>query len=267
MTERIVTSLQNERIKAIRALEMRKVRRETGLYVAEGVSVLAMAQQAGIAPRTLVTLAGAPETPTARQIIAWAVKEHAEVLVVSEPVLAKIAAKDNPQTMLAVFEQRYRDAPAPRSLGGADTWVALEDIRDPGNLGTIVRTVHAAGAAGIVLVGTCCDPYARDSVRATMGSIFHVPLARMDKPQFMSLLATWPGDTIAADLAATHDFRAGGTRRPELIVMGREGPGLSAEVAQACRRRVRIPMSGSLDSLNLAVATALMLYEIRRDRL
>jgi TrmH family RNA methyltransferase len=267
MTERVVTSLQNERIKAIRALDMRKVRRETGLYVAEGVSVLAMARHAGIAPRTLVTLAGAPETPTARQIVSWALQQRAEVLAVSEPVLAKIAAKDNPQTMLAVFEQRFADAPRPDAVGPADTWVALEEIRDPGNLGTIIRTVHAAGTAGIVLVGTCCDPYARDCVRATMGSIFHVPLVRMESPQFLALLTAWPGETIATDLSSTHDFRAGNTQSPELVVMGREGPGLSAQLAHSCRRRVRIPMAGSLDSLNLAVATALMLYEVRRDRL
>ena len=100
-----------------------------------------------------------------------------------------------------------------------------------------------------------------------MGSIFGVPLARMAHDAFEQLLKAWPGDSVGTHLAATQDFRHCAYRRPTLLVMGGEGPGLSDAAAQACSRRVKIPMAGNLDSLNLAVATALMLYQVLADDL
>ncbi len=262
-TPATITSLQNDRIKAIRALEMRKVRRETGLFVAEGVSILASARDLGFAPETLVYQAGSAGSGIARQLVAWALREQAECLEVSEPVLAKLAAKDNPQNMLAVFRQRFAEPPEPARVAPDAVWLALEEVRDPGNLGTIVRTADAVGAAGIILVGTCCDPYARESIRATMGSIFAVPLVRMTIEAFAALATAWPGDVVGTHLAGTEDFRTAAIRAPALLVMGSEGPGLSAAATAACTKLVRIPMAGRLDSLNLAIATALVLYHLR----
>jgi TrmH family RNA methyltransferase len=264
---RAVTSLQNERVKLIRSLEMRKVRRETGLFVAEGASVLVTARDAGWTPKMLVFLAGSAQTGIARALLDWAQAAGAECLEVSEAVLAKVAAKDNPQTVLAVFEQRWAGEPDAAAVAGDGVWLALEAVRDPGNLGTIVRTADAVGAGGIVLVGACVDPYARECVRATMGSIFHVPLVRMAPERFLAWAAGWRGDLVGTRLSAREDFRAVDYRGPTLLLMGSEGPGLSPELAGACSRLVKIPMAGRLDSLNLAAATALMLYEIRRDAL
>ncbi|MEQ1711799.1 MAG: RNA methyltransferase [Hyphomicrobium sp.] len=262
-----ISSLTNERIKAIRALEMRKERKETGLFVAEGASILVTARDQGFAPETLVHLAGAAESGIAKGLLAWAAKTRAEVLEVSEAVLGKLAAKDNPQTMLGVFRQRWSPLPEPRSVPAGSCWVALEDVRDPGNLGTILRTADAVGAGGVVLVGTCCDPYSRECVRATMGSIFTVPITRATREEFMAWRAGWSGDVIGTHLDGRADFRAVTYREPVLLVMGSEGPGLSVEMAAACSRLVKIPMAGSLDSLNLAVATALALYQIRGSHL
>jgi len=264
---RAITSLQNERVKLIRSLEMRKVRRETGLFVAEGASVLVTAREAGWAPRMLVFLAGSAQAGVARELLTWAEAAGAECLEVSPAVLAKLAAKDNPQTMLGVFEQRWAAEPAAERLAQDVLWLALEAIRDPGNLGTIIRTTDAVAAAGVILVGTSCDPYSHEAVRASMGSIFNVPLVRMSAERFLALVAAWEGDVVGTHLSGREDFRAVRYRAPTLLAMGSEGPGLSAELAAACSRLVKIPMAGSLDSLNLAVATALMLYEIRKDRL
>lgn len=261
---RAITSLQNERVKFIRALEMRKARKETGLFVAEGASLLVSARDAGWTPKMLAFLAGSAASGVHGELLRWAGAAGAECLEVSEAVLAKLAAKDNPQTMLGVFEQRWSVEPDPGKLAKETVWLALEGIRDPGNLGTIVRTVDAVGANGILLIGACCDPYSREAVRATMGSIFAVPLVRIDSDRFVSWVARWPGDVVGTSLAARDDFRAGPYRAPTLLLMGSEGPGLSPQLAQACSKLVRIPMVGSLDSLNLAVATALTLYEIRR---
>jgi TrmH family RNA methyltransferase len=258
-----ITSLQNERVKAIRALEMRKARKETGLFVAEGASVLITAREHGFTPETLVYKAGTATSGPARGLVEGALKAGAECLEVSEPVLDKLASKDNPQSMLGVFRQRWAQAPDAKRAAAEDAWVALEEVRDPGNLGTIIRTADAVGAKGVILIGTSCDPYARECVRATMGSIFAVPLVRMTREAFLALAGTWPGDVVGTHLDAHEDFRKVGYRGPVLLVMGSEGPGLSEPVAAACTRLVRIPMAGRLDSLNLAVATALMLYHVR----
>ncbi len=264
-TARVITSLQNDRVKAVRALDMRKERKDTGLFVAEGLSILMTAREAGFVPETLIYRAGAIEAPAVRAFVDWALTRHAEVLEVSTAVLEKLAAKENPQTLLAVYKQRYADAPSAKSVPDHATWVALEEVRDPGNLGTIIRTADAAGAGGVMLIGTTCDPWSRECVRATMGSIFNVPLVKLSRETFLSILKTWPGDTVGTHIAATDDFRKITYRQPTMIVMGSEGPGLTEDVARGCSRLAKIPMAGPLDSLNLAVATALTLYEVRRD--
>jgi RNA methyltransferase, TrmH family len=264
---RPITSLQNDHVKLIRSLEMRKARRDTGLFVAEGTSVLVTAREQGWVPTMLVAGPGSHDNTIARSLVAWALKAGADGLDVSAAVLEKLAAKDNPQVVMGVFQQRWAEPPAPARVPPSGVWLALEGVRDPGNLGTIIRTVHAVGAAGIVLVGQTCDPYSKESVRASMGSIFAVPIARLDADAFATLARAWPGDIVGTHLDGATDFRTGGWRGPMLVVMGSEGAGLTSATAALCSRLVKIPMAGSLDSLNLAVATALMLYEARRDQL
>ena len=260
----VITSLQNDRVKLIRSLEMRKVRKETGLFVAEGTSILVSAREQGFAPEMLVALAGAgDDNPIHRGLLQWGLKTDAQVLEVTAAVMGKLAAKDNPQTMMGVFRQRWSEPPAVATLEPADCWLALEEVRDPGNLGTIIRTIDAVGARGVILVGACCDPTSRECVRATMGSIFAVPIVRMEREAFGDWIKRWPGDVVGTHLDATEDFRGANLAEPALLVMGREGPGLSDELTKACTRLVVIPMAGRLDSLNLAVATALTLYQIR----
>jgi TrmH family RNA methyltransferase len=264
---RTITSLQNERVKLIRSLAMRKARRESGLFVAEGAALLVTARDAGWRPKILVFLAGSAGNGVARGLVRWAQDAGAECLEVSQAVLAKLAAKENPQTMMGVFEQAWAPLPAPATVPGDAVWIGLEAVRDPGNLGTIVRTADAAGAGGILLIGACVDPYSHEAVRATMGSIFNVPLVRASAQDGLAWAQRWRGDIVGAHLAATDDFRSVAYRQPTLLLMGSEGPGLSPELSAACTQRVRIPMAGRIDSLNLAVATALVLYEIRRERL
>lgn len=264
---RVITSLTNDRVKLIRSLDMRKTRRETGLFVAEGASVLMTARENDWRPQILAHGAEARESPAHRGLIDWALGEGTEGLEVSRAVLEKLAAKENPQNLMGVFEQRWTALPEMRALARSALWVALDEIRDPGNLGTIIRTADAVGADGVILIGNSCDPYAREAVRATMGSLFAVPLVKVERAAFADWAAAWPGDRVGTHLDATGDFRDGNYAGPTLLIMGREGPGLSDEVAAVCNRLVKIPMAGRLDSLNLAVATALMLYEIKRPEL
>ena len=164
----VITSLQNERVKLIRSLEMRKARKETGLFVAEGASILVTAREQGFVPEMLVAQAGAGDSnPIHRGLLQWGLKTDAHVLEVSEAVLGKLAAKDNPQTMMGVFRQRWTEPPKAVDLSPADCWLALEEVRDPGNLGTILRTLDAVGARGVILINdTYHHPGERDALMA-----------------------------------------------------------------------------------------------------
>lgn len=267
MAPKPITSLQNERVKAIRSLEMRKVRKETGLFVAEGASILITGREHGFVPETLVFQAGSASSGVARGLVAWALDAGAECLEVTEAVLGKIASKDNPQNMLATFRQRWGAVPDTAKAKQADLWLALEEVRDPGNLGTIIRTVDAVSASGVILIGNCCDAYSRECVRATMGSIFAVPLVKMAHEEFANWRAGWKGEVIGTHLEAREDFRKVQLAGPVLVMMGSEGSGLSKALAKACTRLVKIPMAGQLDSLNIAVATGLVLYHLRGPNL
>jgi RNA methyltransferase, TrmH family len=261
-----ITSLANPIVKDIRGLALGKNRKASGLFVAEGLKLVADAVEAGWTIRTLIYSGSVGEQPLVRRLAATAHARGGGVIAVSEAVLGKISRRDNPQTVLGVFEQRLMPAKDIRPQRD-DVWVALEGIRDPGNLGTIVRTADAVGAAGVILVGETVDPFSPEAVRATMGSIFAVPLARTSKAEFALLANNWRGTIVGTHLAATADYRTCKYRSPVLLLMGGEQAGLTEEAARLCTDLVKIPMAGKADSLNLAVATAVMLFEIRRGAL
>jgi TrmH family RNA methyltransferase len=256
---RAITSLSNPTVKAVRALHMRKAREESGQFLAEGLKIVTEAVELGHAPRTLLFGAEAAAHPLLRRAVQTTGAAGGEAIEVSRDILAKISRRDNPQTVLAVFEQAFARLQS-LSPGSAACWVALEAVRDPGNLGTIVRTADAAGCGGVILVGDCCDPFSVEAVRATMGSIFAVKIVRASVAEFIAWRAGWPGSVVGTLLTATTDFRAATYAPPTLILMGNEQAGLTPELAATCDAAVKIPMRGRADSLNLAVATGIMIY-------
>lgn len=262
-----VTSLANPVVKNIRALAQKKYRDQQRAFIAEGLKLVIDAFEAGWTVRTLVFAKSALGNPAVEKVAARAVAAGGLVLEASEKVLAAITRRDNPQMVIGVFEQRYRPLADIRP-GAGEVWVALDRVRDPGNLGTIIRTVDAVGATGIVLVGECTDPFSLETVRATMGSIFAVPLARSDTADFLAWRAGFGGLAVGTHLKGSVDYRkVDYAHGPVLLVMGNEQQGLPADIAAACDRLVRIPQAGRADSLNLAVATGVMLFEIRRGAL
>jgi len=256
---RAITSLSNPTVKAVRALHMRKARDESGQFLAEGLKIVTEAVELGHAPRILLYGAEAAAHPLLRRAVQAAEAAGGEAIEVSRDILAKISRRDNPQTVLAVFDQAFT---ALDQLVPADApcWVALEAVRDPGNLGTIVRTADAAGCGGVILVGDCCDPFSVEAARATMGSIFAVKLVKATTGEFIAWRRRWPGSVVGTLLSATTDFRAAAYVAPNLILMGNEQAGLTPDLAAACDVTVKIPMRGRADSLNLAVATGVMIY-------
>ena len=258
---RAITSLTNPTVKAVRALHMRKAREESGRFLAEGLKIVTEAVDQGRAPAILLHSAEAAGHPLLRRAADATAAAGGEVIEVSHDILTKISRRENPQTVLAVFDQAFTPLAAlePRR---ARCWVALQAVRDPGNLGTVIRTADAAGCGGVILVGDCCDPYSVEAVRATMGSIFAVPIAKAGVAEFIGWRKAWPGSVVGALLTATTDFRAAAWRAPTLILMGNEQAGLPPDLAAICDVTVKIPMRGRADSLNLAVATGIMIYAV-----
>jgi len=257
MSERVITSLNNPTVKDVRALHLRKAREESGLFLAEGLKIVTEAVELGRKPKILLHSAEAANHPLLRRAAAVA----GETLEVSPAILAKISRRDNPQTVLGVFDQAFTPL-EDLEPATARCWVALQAVRDPGNLGTIIRTADAAGCGAVILVGDCCDPYSVEAVRATMGSIFAVKIARAGFADFIAWRAAWPGSVAGTLLTATTDFRAAPYRAPTLILMGNEQAGLPPDLAAICDVNVKIPMRGRADSLNLSVATGVMIYAV-----
>jgi TrmH family RNA methyltransferase len=185
MTERVITSLTNDTVKGVRALHMRKERDLTGTFLAEGLKFIGEALDQGRAPRMLLVGEDARPHPLLDRAKAATLKAGGAIIVVTHAILEKISRRDNPQTVLGVFEQAYAplDSLNPAS---APCWVALEQVRDPGNLGTIIRTADAAGCGGVILIGDCVDPYSVEAVRATMGSVFAVSITRTTPEAFLT---------------------------------------------------------------------------------
>jgi TrmH family RNA methyltransferase len=254
-----ITSLTNPLVKGVRALHLRKEREESGQFLAEGLKIAAEAVELGLAPRVLLYGPDARDHPVLQKVAEATTAAGGEVVEVTRDILEKISRRDNPQTVVAVFDQRFTalDAMVPQSH---EVWVALHAVRDPGNLGTIVRTADAAGCGGVILVGECCDPYSVEAVRATMGSIFAVPLTKASEAEFAAWRNGWPGSVVGTLLSADCDYRQADYGRPALILMGNEQQGLPPDMAGLCDVNVKIPMRGRADSLNLSVATGIMIY-------
>lgn len=256
---RLITSFSNPTIKAARSLHQRKERHSSGLFLAEGLKIAAEALELGRVPTLLMFGPEARDHPVLRRIVQATQEAGGDVVEAPREILQKVSRRDNPQTVLAVFSQAFT-ALSDLRPETASCWVALEQVRDPGNLGTIIRTADAAGCGGVILIGDCCDPYSVEAVRATMGSVFAIPLVKASEAQFLAWRAHWPGAVVGTLLTAAKDYRETVYHAPSLIVLGNEQQGLTPALSAACDLNVKIPMRGRADSLNLAVAAAIMIY-------
>lgn len=262
-----VTSLANPLVKDIKALALKKFRDSQNAFMAEGLKLIIDALDLGWQIKTLVFAKAGRGNQAVEKVAARTVAAGGMVLEVSEKVLSAITRRDNPQMVVGVFSQKYMTLKDVRPKNG-DVWVALDRVRDPGNLGTVLRTVDAVGAKGVILIGDTTDPFSLETVRATMGSVFAVPVARATQDAFLSWRKGFPGLVVGTHLKGAVDYRSVDfSNRPVLLLMGNEQQGLPDDLAASCDRLLRIPQAGRADSLNLAVATGVMLFEIRRGAL
>ncbi|UWF59097.1 TrmH family RNA methyltransferase [Brucella sp. 2716] len=262
-----VTSLANPIVKDLRSLALKKFRDQQGVFLAEGLKLVIDALEQDWRIKTLVFAKSGKGNKTVEQVAARTFAKGGLVLEVTEKVISAITRRDNPQMVAGVFEQQYHQLAGLKPKGN-DVYVALDRVRDPGNLGTVIRTADAVGAKGVILIGDTTDPYSLETVRATMGSVFSVPLYRASEADFLNWRKGFSGLIVGTHLKDAVDYRTiPYANKPVILMMGNEQQGLPDSLAGACDKLARIPQAGRADSLNLAIATGVMLYEIRREAL
>jgi TrmH family RNA methyltransferase len=256
---RQITAFSNPLVKQARGLRDKKNRRAEGLFLAEGLRILTEAREAGVLPQTLFfSEAG---HPLVQAMIAATEAQGGEAIETNADILHKISGKDNPQSVIGVY--RTFDTGLERiDRSAAPLWIVAQALRDPGNLGTILRTGDAVGAGGLILVDDCADPFSVEAVRASMGALFTQKIAAANWEEFVPWLRAGAGQLIGTSLDAAQDYQAARYDKPAFILVGNEQAGLPQAYERECDLLVKVPMMGKADSLNAAVATAVMAYEV-----
>ena len=253
-----ISSLTNEKVKFINSLSQRKYRRETNLFVAEGVRICKEALENSWEIKYLLFDKSNKQNLIIENLINQAMSLGSDVVGVTSDILTKISHKENPQNVLGVFNQKWNQLP---NCIDNKCIVALENVRDPGNLGTILRTMDGMGAGDCVLLNECTDPFSYEAVRASMGAIFNINVIASNLEQFLK----WKSDKnisfIGTSLKKASNYTKANWKTPFVLAMGNEQNGLSDKLINNCDQLIKIPMLGKSDSLNLAVSTGIILYE------
>ena len=256
----LITSVSNPRVKEIRKLRERKEQKRTGLFYMEGTRIVGEALEKGAEIEMLVVCPELLKTDYSMELWQKAQKQGLDILEVSRPVFESLAVKENPQGLAAVAKARFYTLQDLNTSHGII--VALTEIADPGNLGTIIRTADAVDAQGVILIGDCTSPYDIGSIRGTMGAIFSTKIIRTTLPEFLAWKQRTGLQLIGTSDKSATDYVDIAYADPVILLMGSERAGMSPEEFEACDEIAAIPMMRSSDSLNLAVATGIMLYQI-----
>jgi TrmH family RNA methyltransferase len=199
--------------------------------------------------------------PLLKELIEATEAAGGEAIETGADILHKISGKDNPQAVLGIYRQF--DTGLDRiDRAAAPLWIVAQALRDPGNLGTILRTGDAVGAGGLILIDDCADPFSVEAARASMGALFTQKIAAARWETFIAWLRGGPGQLVGTSLNATSDYRDARYESPVFLLVGNESQGLPKAYEEACDLLVKIPMLGKADSLNAAVAAAVMAYEV-----
>ena len=230
------------------------------MFIAEGLRILTEARDSGRLPSILFYAAGTAH-PLLEALAAEVEAAHGDVIETTPDILHKLSGKENPQTVLGVY-RAFDTSLELIDRTSADLWIVAQSLRDPGNLGTILRTGDAVGAGGLILVDECVDPFSVEAVRASMGALFTQKIATADWERSIAWLRAGPGELVGTSLNAAQDYQEPRYGKPAFLLVGNEAQGLPPAYEAQCDTLVKIPMLGKADSLNAAVATAVVAYEI-----
>lgn len=261
MTRRQITGFSNPTVKLLRSLRDKKHRKREGKFLAEGLRLLTDARESGRIPETLVMAEGRQPHPLLAALEREVTASGGDVIETSSEILAKITGKSNPQAVAGVFTE-WDTGLDRMDADSAPIWLVAQALRDPGNLGTMLRTGDAVGAGGLILIDDCADPFSVEAVRASMGAVFTQHIAQAGWDRFLAWHRAGNGQLVAASLRDAVPYRGAPYQAPCFVLVGNESQGLPEEYEMACDLRVTMPMKGRADSLNAAVAAAVLSYEV-----
>lgn len=260
-SRREITGYSNPTVKYLRSLRDKKNRRREGKFLVEGLRLLTDARETGRLPEMLVMASGREPHPLLDELERAVIGAGGEVIETSADILSKITGKDNPQAVAGMFAE-FDTSLSSLDRTKGQIWMVAQALRDPGNLGTMLRTCDAVGAGGLILVDDCADPFSVEAVRASMGAVFTQQIAQANWGDFLIWLRQDKGQLVAASLRNAVPYRGASYTSPCFILVGNESRGLPEGYEDACDLRVTMPMRGRADSLNAAVAGAVLAYEV-----
>jgi TrmH family RNA methyltransferase len=259
--QRHITGFSNPTVKYLRSLRDKKHRKRAGQFLVEGLRLLEDARAMGRVPQTLVMAENRAPHELLARLEADVAAAGGEVITTTPDILSKITGKENAQSVAGVFDE-WDTSLASLERDAAPIWLVAQALRDPGNLGTMLRTCDAVGAGGLILIDDCADPFSAEAVRASMGALFTVGVAQARWDEFLPWLRGGTGQLVAASLRDAVPYRGAPYAAPCFILVGNESQGLPEDYEAACDLRVTMPMRGRADSLNAAVAGAVLAYEV-----
>ena len=265
---REITGFSNPLVKQVRSLREKKHRKREGLFLAEGLRIMTEAREAGFLPEMLFRCADRDSHALEIALEADVLSAGGDVIETSADILSKLSGKDNAQTVIGVYHE-HPTALDDLDRSTAPIWLVAQAMRDPGNLGTMLRTGDAVGAGGLILIDDCTDPFSVEAVRASMGAVFTQKIVQCRWEEFVPWLRAGSGQLVGTSLNSEFDYQQPSYTAPCFILTGNEAQGLPTDYASECDLLVKMPMLGKADSLNAAMATAVMAYEVlnqfRRD--
>lgn len=258
----LITSKENNTIKDIKKLKDKKYRNETERFIIEGFRFV----EEGLKSSFTIDKILVKESVLAKfkeKFQDYIEKNIEKIYVTGDNIFKSIAATENSQGVLAVVKMNSQKQHVEDGI-----YILIDKVQDPGNLGTIIRTAHSAGCAGIIMTKGTVDLYNEKTLRSTMGSIFNIPLIQdNDNLDFMKELLSKNYNLICSSLQTDKNFYEVDLVSNSIIAVGNEGNGISDEVMELATTKVKIPMLGSTESLNVAIAASIMIYEGVRQRI
>jgi len=257
-----IRSLQNPQVKAWSALLTKKGRDAADAFLVEGAHLVTEALRSGFAVDTVIYVPGTAAAEEAARLAG----RDGRWMPVSEQVMEKITETRSPQGVAAVVRKRSAGLDELLRHPPVGALVAIDGIQDPGNLGTVIRSADAAGAVGILLGAGTVDVYNPKTIRATMGSLFHLPIVPCDLAEALPRARALGVRVVATSLGATRSCYEAPLGGSVCFLLGNEGAGVSPALEALADESVIIPMRGKAESLNVAMAATVLLFEALRQR-
>jgi TrmH family RNA methyltransferase len=261
----VITSYQNPLIKRIKRLKYKKYRQREGAHFAEGIRIVISAIESGVQVEVVVFAPELLTSDTALRMIEEQRGLGTRCEALSSELFVAISERDNPVGLGAIVSSHWTSI-NDFFVRPSNFYVALFDVAEPGNLGTVLRTADASGSCGLLLIGNCVDPYHPTALKASMGAVYSVPFAAVNDDDTLLKWATENDLTLYGTTAkGIIPYWQTKFTFPAVLLMGSERQGLSDDILKRSREVITIPMRGEASSLNLAVATGIVLFELARQ--